>query len=117
MEKDDHFKLQDKIVDTTKVGDSNSTNVDKKTLNPSESMNTIGFTEHYVPMVRSFVMSHWSIWILNAVVTVGSFIAFCVIPGSELVLSLYIPLDLLLNISKSSFYFYYLWVDQRNKED
>ena len=80
-------------------------------------MKTIGFTDHYVPMVRSFAMSHWGIWVMNSVTTVGCFIAFCIIPGKELVLSLYIPLDLMLNICKSAFYFYYKWVDDRNKED
>ena len=80
-------------------------------------MKTIHFTEHYVPMVRKFAVSHWSIWVLNSIVTVGCFIAFLFIDGSELVLCLYIPLDLFFNICKSAFFFYYLWVDQKNKHD
>jgi len=68
-------------------------------------------------MERVFAMSKYNvvIWILNGCVCLGSVIAFLMIDGKELVYSLYIPLDVLLNLCKVGFYFYYYWIDLTEK--
>lgn len=51
------------------------------------------------------------------VVAIACFITFMVIDGKELVYSIFIPLDLFLNISKASFYHWYMYVDKKKKAD
>lgn len=86
-------------------------------MSPSESMRTIKFEEHYVQMDRQMDMKNTWVWIVNALVTIGCFIAFLMIDGKELVIALYIPLDLFFNIAKGVFYGYYCYIDMKQKED
>jgi len=45
-------------------------------------------------------------WAINGAVTLGCLIAYFVVNGKELTLTLYIPLDFCLNISKAAFFFW-----------
>lgn len=47
----------------------------------------------------------------------GCVIAYFCLDGKELVLKFYIPLDIALNISKASFYWYTYFNDNREKEN
>ena len=69
-------------------------------------MRIISFAEHYVPMKRVFDHSRKYVWAINGIISVACFVAFVFISGKELVYSLYIPLDLILNVCKMAFYWY-----------
>ena len=79
---------------------------------PSDKLEVVSQKEHYKELEREFDTSHWWIFVLNGLVTIGCFIAFLLIDGKELVYSLYIPLDLFLNICKFGFYHYYYYESQ-----
>lgn len=68
-------------------------------------------------MKRVFDMSCSWLWVLQVVVTIGSVIAFIVIDGKELVYALYIPLDILFSVAKTSFFWLYYYTDKKRKED
>ena len=72
---------------------------------------TISFEDHYVKMDREFAYRPWAkfIFIINALCTIGCFIAYIIVDGKELFLALYIPLDVALNLAKTLFYYYYLF--------
>lgn len=84
---------------------------------PSDMIKTIKFEDHYKEMKRRFDISCNWVWIIHSMAVVGCFIAFLIIPGKELVYSLYIPLDILLGLGKASFFWYNYWVDKQRKED
>lgn len=84
---------------------------------PSDMIKTIKFEDHYKEMKRRFDVSCNWVWIIHSMAVVGCFIAFLIIPGKELVYSLYIPLDVLLGFGKASFFWYNYWVDKKRKED
>jgi len=73
---------------------------------------TIKFTDHYKPMKRVFVTGHRWLWVLSSVVSIGCFIAFLMLNGSELVYALYIPLDFFFNIAKTLFFWWYFYMDK-----
>ena len=79
---------------------------------PSDMIKTIKFEDHYKEMKRRFDTSCNWVWIIHSMAVVGCFIAFLIIPGRELVYSLYIPLDVLLGLGKASFFWYNYWVDK-----
>ena len=72
--------------------------------------------EHYVRMHRKFLITKIGkvAWVVNFIVTVGCFLAFCFIDGKELLLALYIPLDMALNVSKAMFFFFEYHKDQKS---
>lgn len=84
---------------------------------PSDYIKTIKFEDHYKEMKRRFDTNCAWIWIVNTLVLLGCLIAFIMIPGKELVYALYIPLDILLNIGKSAFFWYNYFLESRRKED
>ena len=106
--KDDNFKFAETNKLVPDAGNS---------ILPSESMQTISFTDHYVPMTRAFSLDHWYIWVLNSTVIIGCLIAFIFVDGKELIYQYYIPLDISLNICKTIFFWYNYWVDKVQKDD
>jgi hypothetical protein len=86
---------------------------------PSATMQTISFDDHYKPMERVFVMNKLNVcvWVMNGCICLGSMIAFLMIDGRELVYSLYIPLDFLLNLCKVAFFFYHYYLDSVHKAE
>lgn len=56
-------------------------------------------------------------WVVNCIVTVGCLIAFFFIDGKELLLALYIPLDMAINLSKGAFFFVEYRKDQKSKQE
>ena len=82
---------------------------------PSVNLKTISETEHYKDMVRTFHTERWWIWVINAIVTLGCFIAYMLIDGKEVIYAQFIPLDLFLNCCKMIFYLWYYLIDMRDK--
>ena len=68
-------------------------------------------------MKRVFDTSCSWLWVLQAVVSIGSIIAFIIIDGKELVYALYIPLDILFSVAKTAFFWYYYYEDKKRKEE
>ena len=71
---------------------------------------------HYVWMEMRFNSDRMWVWIVNLVVYVGVIVAYFCIEGHELVYSIYVPLDILLNVSKMVFYFYYYLQDRHERK-
>ena len=70
-------------------------------------------------MDREFKYAPWTRYVqaLNALCTIGCFSAYLALDGKELVLAMYIPLDLTLNFAKTSYFYYYLYLDRRQKKE
>ena len=88
---------------------------------PSMALSTVLISnkEHYVRMHRKFLMTKIgkAAWVVNCIVTVGCLIAFFFIDGKELLLALYIPLDMAINLSKGAFFFVEYRKDQKSKQE
>ena len=62
--------------------------------------------EHYVWMEKRFNSDNMWMWILNLVAYVAVIATYLSLDGQEIIYSMYIPLDILLNFSKAFFYFF-----------
>ena len=62
-------------------------------------------------MVKRFNSDRMWIWVVNAVVYAAIVTTYFCIDGHEIIYSMYIPLDILLNLSKALFYFFHYWRD------
>lgn len=67
-------------------------------------------------MIQRFNTSRMWVWILNFIVYIGVVITYFLVPGHEIIYSMYIPLDVLLNISKAIYYFYCYYKDSQQKK-
>ena len=67
---------------------------------------TIAFRDHYMPFRRVFERKYKAVWAVNILVTLACGIAYLLIDGKQLVYSLFIPLDIYLNIGRGVFYWY-----------
>lgn len=56
------------------------------------------------------------VWIVNFLVYVGVIAVFFTISGHEIIFCMYLPLDLLMNVSKAGYYFMHYFKDKREKE-
>ena len=70
-----------------------------------------------MPFRRVFVRRYKGIWIINILVTLGCGIAYILIDGKQLVYSLFIPLDIFLNFGRGVFYWYYYFLDKKQKAE
>lgn len=68
--------------------------------------------EHYVWMEWRFNSARLWVWWLNLAVYIGIVTAYFLIDGHEIIYSMYLPLDLLLNLAKAAYYFYYLFEEK-----
>ena len=91
--------------------------IDETKMLPSEFIQgksqTISFRDHYMPFRRVFVRRFKGVWIINVLVTLGCGIAYLLIDGKQLVYTLFIPLDIFLNIGRGVFYWYYYFLDKK----
>ena len=57
-------------------------------------------------------------WILNLVAYIAVITTYFCVDGHEIIYSMYLPLDMILNLSKAVFYFcnYYLDIKERAKQ-
>ena len=65
-----------------------------------------GQESHYIKLEREFNTDHQWVWYIHALLTASVFIWYCVTSGRELLYALYIPLDILLNVSLVVFFWY-----------
>jgi len=93
-----------------------SDNIEDDTLNDKDLIPKDN--EHYVWMEKVFVFDHWWTWIINLITYITVIVIYFTLKGEEIVFAIYLPLDLLLNISKAAYYFlaYYYNYD-RDKRD
>lgn len=66
---------------------------------------------HYVWMKQWFNSDRSWVWIVNSVVYVAVIATYFCVDGHELIYSMYLPLDVLLNFAKAVFYFTCQWRD------
>ena len=67
-------------------------------------------------MVKRFNSDRMWIWIVNVCVYAAITTTYFCIDGHEIIYSMYIPLDILLNLSKACYYFWFWFADRRDKE-
>ena len=72
--------------------------------------------EHYIWMVRKFNSEYMWVWIINLLVYIGVIIAYFLVDGHESIYKMYIPLDILLNVSKALYYFMTYWMNKREEQ-
>ena len=74
----------------------------------------IPFLEHYVEMDKVFDLDRKWLWLLQVIVTIISIIMYFKVDGRELVFAMYIPLDIILNISTIVFFWFYYYMEKFN---
>lgn len=67
-------------------------------------------------MEDSFYDGRKWIWIVNIIVYIAVITTFCLVDGHELIYTLYLPLDFLLNLSKALFYWTLYYMEKRKKD-
>lgn len=72
--------------------------------------------EHYVWMEKVFIKSMMWTWILNLVTYIAVVTVYLTVSGHEMVYAIYLPLDLLLNMSKAAYYFMHYREDLKREE-
>ena len=70
---------------------------------------------HYVWMQARFNEDRLWVWIVNLVAYIAVITTYFCVDGHEIIYSIYLPLDVMLNISKAIFFFGIYWVDRREK--
>ena len=55
------------------------------------------------------------VWWLNLAVYVGLITTYFVVDGHEMIYSMYLPLDFLLNCAKAAYYFYHFFLEQQKQ--
>ncbi len=74
---------------------------------------------HYVWMEKKFTEDRMWTWIINFIAYVAMITSYFLIDGKEIIYAMYLPLDLLVNLCKASFYFMHYAIDryERSKEE
>lgn len=80
---------------------------DKLDLDEAES--------HYVWMEKKFIEERMWTWIINLIAYAAMITSYFLIDGKEMIFCLYLPLDLLFNLCKASFYFMHYAIDKYEK--
>ena len=107
-----------KVNDEGKVVDGSDIKVEEKeeknSMTGESGQGEQGESEsHYVWMHQRFNSRRSWVWIVNSVVYVAVIATYFCVDGHELIFSMYLPLDALLNLAKAIFYFACQWKDQR----
>lgn len=96
---------------------------DDKTEKPSEDAKALeektlfrSDKHHYIWMEQSFDDSRKWVWIVNIIVYIAVITIYFCVDGHELIYTLYLPLDFLLNLSKAIYYWSLYYLDLKNKE-
>lgn len=64
-------------------------------------------------MVHRFNDGRKWIWIVNILIYIAVVTTFFCVDGHEMIYTLYLPLDFLLNLSKAGYYWGLYWLDLR----
>lgn len=55
------------------------------------------------------------VWIVNLVAYIAVVTTYFCVDGHEIIYSMYLPLDMMLNVSKAAYFFVIFWMDRREK--
>ena len=69
---------------------------------------------HYVWMEPKFKEDRLWVWIVNFIAYIAVITTYICVDGHEIIYSMYLPLDMMLNASKATYFFSMLWVERRN---
>ena len=69
---------------------------------------------HYVWMEPKFKEDRLWVWIVNFIAYIAVITTYICVDGHEIIYSMYLPLDVMLNASKAIYFFSMLWVERRN---
>ena len=70
---------------------------------------------HYVWMQAKFNEERLWVWIVNLVAYIAVVTTYFCVDGHEIIYSMYLPLDMMLNVSKAAYFFTIFWLDRREK--
>ena len=81
--------------------------------------NDDGEDHHYVWMEFSFNSDRLWVWWINLAAYVAVVTTYFCVDGHEIIYSMYLPLDMLLNLSKAVYFFwnYYLDIQEKKKKE
>lgn len=71
---------------------------------------------HYVWMQPVFNEKRLWVWIVNLIAYIAVVTTYFCVDGHEIIYSMYLPLDMMLNVSKAIYFFSVFWVDRREKQ-
>lgn len=74
-----------------------------------------GEDHHYVWMTPSFNQDRMWVWIVNLIAYIAVITTYFCVDGHEIVYSIYLPLDVMLNVCKALYFFSYYYADHRQK--
>ena len=69
---------------------------------------------HYVWMEAKFNEERLWVWIVNLIAYIAVVTTYLCVDGHEIIYSMYLPLDIMLNASKAAYFFSMLWLEKRN---
>lgn len=71
---------------------------------------------HYVWMQARFNEDRLWVWIVNLIAYIAVITTYFCVDGHEIIYSIYLPLDVMLNVSKAIFFFAIYWVNNRERK-
>lgn len=74
-----------------------------------------GEDHHYVWMTPSFNEDRMWVWIVNLIAYIAVITTYFCVDGHEIVYSIYLPLDVMLNVCKALYFFSYYYANNRQK--
>ena len=66
-------------------------------------------------MNTSFNSERMWVWIVNLIAYIAVITTYFCVDGHEIIYSIYLPLDVMLNLSKAIYFFTFYWLDSREK--
>ena len=70
---------------------------------------------HYVWMQPKFNEDRLWVWIVNLIAYIAVITTYFCVDGHEIIYSMYLPLDVMLNASKAIYFFWMYMVERRNE--
>lgn len=70
---------------------------------------------HYVWMTQRFNEERMWVWVVNLIAYIAVITTYFCVDGHELIYSIYLPLDVMLNICKAIYFFSFYWLNKREK--
>lgn len=83
-------------------------NIEKSLIADDES--------HYIWMEQRFNSGRMWLWIVNLVVYIAVITTYFCMDGHEIIYSMYLPLDVLFNLSKAVYFFAFYFADKRQQK-
>ena len=71
---------------------------------------------HYVWMQARFNEDRLWVWIVNLIAYIAVITTYFCVDGHEIIYSIYLPLDIMLNVSKAIYFFAIYWLNNRERK-